>query len=56
LHPLKRTVTEKNATKNILDGRMDRSKTVYSPPPLGSGGIIIKMGIYKILWKVLYKE
>ena len=38
------TVTEKNATKNILDGRkdgqMDRGKTVYPPPPLGSGGII----------------
>ena len=39
------TVTEKNATKNILDGRKDgqtdRGKTVYPPPPLGSGGIII---------------
>ena len=38
------TVTEKNATKNILggrkDGRMDRRKTVYPPPPSGSGGII----------------
>jgi hypothetical protein len=32
--------------KNILDGRkdgqMDRGKTVYPPPPSGSGGIIIK--------------
>ena len=38
-------VTEKNATKNILDGRkdgeMDRGKTVYPLPPSGSGGIII---------------
>jgi hypothetical protein len=28
------------ATKNILDGRKDRGKTVYPPPPSGSGGII----------------
>jgi hypothetical protein len=34
------TVTEKNATKNILDGQTDRGKTVYPPPPSGSGGII----------------
>jgi hypothetical protein len=33
------TVTEKNATKNILD----RGKTVYPPPPSGSGGIIITL-------------
>jgi hypothetical protein len=33
------TVTEKNATKNILDGRTDRGRTVYPPPPSGSGGI-----------------
>jgi ribosomal protein L37AE/L43A len=33
------TVTEKNVTKNILDGRKDRGKTVY--PPSGSGGINI---------------
>jgi hypothetical protein len=49
-------VTEKNATKIILDGRKDgwtegrkdgrtdeqtdRGKTVYPPPPSGSGGII----------------
>ena len=33
------TVTEKNATKNILDGRKDRGKTVYPPPLSGSGGI-----------------
>jgi hypothetical protein len=26
-----KTVTEKNATKNILDGRTDRGKTVYPP-------------------------
>jgi hypothetical protein len=37
------TVTEKNATKNILDGRKDRGKTVYPPPLSGSGGIIIIM-------------
>ena len=30
------TVTEKNVTKNILDGRQDRGKTVYPPPPSGS--------------------
>ena len=36
------TVTEKNATKNILDGRRrDRGKTVYPPSPSGSEGIII---------------
>ena len=51
------TATEKNATKNILDGRKDRrkdgrtdgrtdgqtdrGKTVYPPPPSGSGGINI---------------
>ena len=34
------TVTEKNATKNIFDGQTDRGKTVYPPPPSGSGGII----------------
>jgi hypothetical protein len=33
------TVTEKNVTKNILDRRKDRGKTVYPPPPSGSGGI-----------------
>jgi hypothetical protein len=45
------TVTEKNATKNILDerkdrrkegrteGQTDRGKTVYPPLPSGSGGI-----------------
>ena len=36
-------VTEKSATKNILDGRKDRQtdrgKTVYPPPPSGSVGI-----------------
>jgi hypothetical protein len=30
-------VAEKNTTKNILDGRTNRGKTVYPPP--GSGGI-----------------
>ena len=29
-------VAEKNATKNILDGRTDRGKTVY-PPPVDRG-------------------
>ena len=33
-------VAEKNVTKNILEGRTDRGKTVYLPPPSGSGGII----------------
>ena len=27
--------------KNILDGQTDRGKTVYPPPPSGSGGIKI---------------
>jgi hypothetical protein len=38
------TVTEKSVTKNILDGRKDRrtdrGKTVYPPPPSGSGDIM----------------
>jgi hypothetical protein len=33
-------VAEKNVTKNILEGRTDRGKTVYPPPPSESGGII----------------
>ena len=33
-------VAKKNARKNILDRRKDRGKTVYHPPPSGSGGII----------------
>jgi hypothetical protein len=33
-------VAEKNVAKNILDGRKDRGKTVYPPPPPGTGGII----------------
>ena len=33
-------VAEKNVTKNILEGRTDRGKTVYPPLPSGSGGII----------------
>ena len=37
-------ISEKNVLKNILDGRKvgqtDRGKTVYPPPPSGSGGII----------------
>ena len=41
------TVTEKNVTKNILDGwkdgQTDRGKSVYTPPPSGSGVIIICM-------------
>jgi hypothetical protein len=27
-------------TKTILEGRTNRGKTVYPPPPSGSGGII----------------
>jgi hypothetical protein len=30
-------ITEKNATKNILDGQMDRGKTVYPLPLRGAG-------------------
>jgi hypothetical protein len=41
------TVTEKNATKNILDRRTDRGKTVYPPPPSGSGGINISNKPYQ---------
>jgi hypothetical protein len=41
-------VAEKNVTKNILDGRKDRGKTVYPPPPPGSGAIIIDV---HLLWK-----
>jgi hypothetical protein len=41
---LTRQIPTKNATKNILDGRKDgrtdRGKTVYPPPPSGSGDII----------------
>ena len=33
-------VAEKNVTKNILKGWTDRGKTVYPPPPSGSGLII----------------
>ena len=32
------TVTEKNVTKNILDGRKDRGKTVYPSSPFGERG------------------
>jgi hypothetical protein len=55
---LSSTFTEKNATKNILDGRRtegqkdgrkdgktDRGKTVYPPPPSGSGGILKVIGL-----------
>jgi hypothetical protein len=42
IRSLPSTVTEKSATKNILDGRRtDRGKTVYPPLPSGSGGIKI---------------
>ena len=49
------TVTEKNATKNILDGwkdgrtdgQTDRGKTVYPSSPSGSGGIIKRTIILK---------
>jgi hypothetical protein len=53
---------EKNVTKNILEGRTDRGKTVYPPPPSGSGGIIrSKIGskcvdlilIFKILYTII---
>jgi hypothetical protein len=33
------TVTQKNTTKNILDGQKDSGKTIYPPPSSGSGGI-----------------
>jgi hypothetical protein len=32
------TVTEKNAPKNILNGRKDRGTTVYPPSPFGERG------------------
>jgi hypothetical protein len=55
------TVTEKNATKNILDGRTDRGKTVYPPPPSRSGGIIKTMcckgdNLYKNILKLLFRS
>ncbi len=31
-------IAEKNVTKNILDGRTDRGKTVYPPSPFGERG------------------
>jgi hypothetical protein len=31
-------VAEKNVTKNILEGRTDRGKTVYPPSPFGERG------------------
>jgi hypothetical protein len=47
------TVTEKNVTKNILDGRKDRGKTVYPPPPSGSGGIITCISHFILLWIIM---
>jgi hypothetical protein len=46
------TVTEKNVTKNILDGQTDRGKTVYPPPPSGSGGIIIVSFSFILQWNL----
>ena len=50
------TVTEENATKNILDGRKDRrtdrGKTVYPPPPSGSGGINVSNKPYQCRYTV----
>jgi hypothetical protein len=37
-------VTEKNVTKNILDGRTDRGKTVYPPSPFGEWGYKQNLG------------
>ena len=52
------TVAEKNATKNILDGwkdgQMNRGKTVYPPPPSGSGGIKTKLRIF--CYRKLYRH
>ena len=49
-------VTEKNATKNILDGRKDRGKTVYPPSPSGSGGIIILYFVIFLLYNLYIKN
>jgi hypothetical protein len=38
-------LAEKNMTKNILEGRTDRGKTVYPPPPSGTGGIILILNL-----------
>jgi hypothetical protein len=61
IRSLSSIVAEKNATKNILDGRTDRSKTVYPPPPSGSGGIIKTMcckgdNLYKNILKLLFRS
>jgi hypothetical protein len=41
-------------TKNILggqkDGQTDRGKTVYPPPPSGSGGINTNMALMRICY------
>jgi hypothetical protein len=53
-------VTEKNATKNILDGRKDGrtdgGKTVYPPSPSGSGGIIILYFVIFLLYNLYIKN
>ena len=33
-------IVPKTLAINILEGRTDRGKTVYPPPPSGTGGII----------------
>jgi hypothetical protein len=50
------TVTEKNVTKNILDGRRGRTevKQYYPPPPFGEGGYNKKIHISLGNWKRLY--
>ena len=55
-------VAEKNATKNILEGRKDgqtdRGKTVYPPSPSGSGGKIKTGGadrkVYEKAWGLTF--
>ena len=41
------------AEKNILEGRTDRGKTVYLPPPSGSGGIIRSTHLLPIFYLFL---
>ena len=44
-------------TEGQTDGRTDRGKTVYSPPPSGSGGIIINTGnplYFSWIWELTF--
>jgi hypothetical protein len=40
--------TDEGQTEGRTDGQTDRGKTVYPPPPSGSGGIITKALLNKV--------